>query len=202
MDGRDEPVSLTPARGANVGSVLLRFLLGQIGSRSEREAALGMLLTTSDLPGDGWTQLSQRHSRSLANPFVRRPRLVSIQAHRKFRQEVPPRGLHLGLVVFDSEMAAEKQIRFARTGYVRYQGVTTVEEREIHDVEVPEVTNPYLWERKNVRGDQHGFARSVSARVENVALLVTGSAGGDGWVWDDVASIATSQGVKIKAQSS
>jgi hypothetical protein len=46
--------------------------------------------------------------------------------------------------VFDSEVEAEKPVRNFRTNYVRYPGVTTVNEREIPDVTVPDMGSPYL----------------------------------------------------------
>ena len=157
-----------------------------------------MLLGVPDLPGKGWKQLAQRDSRSVRSPLPLGRKVRYVAAQRKFRQEEPPQGLHVELLVFDGAADAERRIQSFRTSYVRYPGVTTLVEREVEGIAVPGVDGPYLWERENVRGNHRGFARSIAGRVNNVALIVIGSADGEGWSWEQLATIAGLQASKIR----
>jgi hypothetical protein len=156
-----------------------------------------LLLEASELPGGGLRQSGLRSSRSIRRPFSRHRQLRNVEAVRWFGLE--GRGLIIALFVFDSEGDAEKPIRNFRTHFIRHPGVTIVAEREVHDVAVEGIDSPYLWERDVDAGREGpGTARAIAGRVNNVALVVDGSALEHGFTWDEVSTIAGLQASKIR----
>ena len=192
----EERVFPSPGKQPSV-FLVVKFLLGQVGRTGDRRRAVEMLVTVGDLPGAGWTQLSQRSSRSIPSVRSGRRRRRHVWALRKFRQEEPARGLHTELLVFDSDEEAQRAVGRFRTGYVRYPGVTTVTERVVGDITVEGLDSTCAWERENVRREVRGFARSVAGQVGPVAILVIGSATGEGWRWDDLLSVTRHQVWKV-----
>jgi hypothetical protein len=55
------------------------------------------------------------------------------------------------------------------------------------------------WEHFNQRGEIRGYQRTISGRIENIAILVSGAAVGDGWAWTDLVPIASQQALKVKS---
>lgn len=177
--------------------LVVKFLFGQLGRTDDGRRAVNMLVSVEDLPGAGWTQLSQRSSRSTPSvrSGLRRKRHVS--ALRKFRQEEPARGLHTQLLVFDSDEEAQRAVGRYRNDYVGYPGLTTLSERVLDDISVEGLASTDAWERENARGEVRGFARSVAGQVGPIAIVVIGSAIGEGWRWDDLISVARHQVWKV-----
>jgi hypothetical protein len=180
-----------------------QLLLGQIGRRSEKKRSLAMLLTTSDLPGTGWSQIGQSGWRS-GTGSVRGP--VSRRAHksgtftalRRFRDE-ESRGLFIQVMPMPTSEDAESQVRQGRFALMSNRGVVRLEEQEVLGVDVPGVVSSVLWEHLNTRGNVRGYQRFIYERVDNIAILISGSASGDGWAWNDLVPIATAQAMKVQA---
>lgn len=192
----EERVFPSPGKQPTV-FLVVKFLFGQLGRTGDRRRSIDMLLTVEDLPGAGWTQLSQRSSRSIPSVRSERRRKRHVSALRKFRQEEPARGLHIQLLVFDSDEEAQRAVGRFRTDYVRYPGLTTVTERVVDDIVVEGLDGTYAWERENIRGEVRGYARSIAGQVGPVAIVVIGSATGEGWRWDDLISVARHQVWKV-----
>ena len=164
-----------------------------------------MLLTTEDLPGVGWMQLREAAWRSgVGSPkgpvSSRARRSGAFIALRHFRQDVPARGLLVQVLPAANVEDAESQALNTRSNLMTYSGVVRVDEREVEGLDVPELESPLTWEHFNAREDIRGYQRFVSGRIDNIALLVSGSAVGDGWSWNDVVPIATAQAKRVRSQ--
>ena len=162
------------------------FITGRIGRPSERKRSFAMLPTVPDLPGVGWRQLGQAAWRSgvgsAKGPVSHRARRSgAFTAVRRFRQEDPPRGLFVQVLPLATVDDAREQALNARSSlWTGYPGVVRLEEREVESVRVPEMQDVLTWEHFNERGDVRGYQRTISGRIENIAVLVSGSAVGDG----------------------
>lgn len=192
-----------PVTGPAVGPWMrLRLLLSQVGGSRHRKHAFDMLICVGDLPGPGWQELN-RHSRRVgaaeSGPIARRARETGeFTALRRFRHEDPPGGMMAQVLPLATSSDAEKQVvAFPSTG-IRWQGVTTVEDHFLDDVQVEGVDQLIAWESVTERDDVRGTSRKIAGRVGRVTFLVTASAAGPGWPLVDLVAIASSQATRIR----
>ncbi len=188
--------------GQTYGLILARAL----ARPSERRKSLAMLLAPSDLPGTGWRQLGEGSwrmgmSRRFGSISRRARKSGSCTALRRYRQEDPPRGVFIQIGPWASAEDARTVAGQARSaGGMTWTGVTRLDERQVNDVDVPDLDDSLVWEHRNQRGDFLGYQRFISGRVENVVLMVSGTSQDPGMAWDDLVSIVTSQAEKLRTQ--
>src|SRR5580658_7353128 len=104
-------------------TTLLELAIAQIGVGRERDYSLAMLLEPSELPGEGWSMLSERCWRTgfrlrltrADSPGRRARRAGSITAARSFVQATPSREMWVEVQPFVTEADAESVVAVTDT---------------------------------------------------------------------------------------
>jgi hypothetical protein len=194
-------MSVEPAPEVGPWHWVFRFLLGQLGRRSDRQRTFGMVLAAEEIPGSGWTALSHRTTRTVYVPFATNPPRATT-AWAKFRQEPEGRRLALHVFRFDSEESARKYVASWRSDTVHDPRVRSVAERKLTGIEILGTSTCEALEREDVRADVHGFHQSIACSTDCVTLLAVGSAIGSTFSMADLTNITTVQVSKIQAHLS
>jgi hypothetical protein len=184
------------------------FVVGisKLGRWSRRIDALNTLLTAKDLPGNGWRFLDEHTWRFSAYPhhgtgevFDRASAHGGFVAWRSFEQTETHSGLWIQLVPYGRISDAESQVPKNSSIGVRsetFEG-SVGEERPVVGYLTPGVDHAVLFEVPTNNEGVAGISRYLCGNVENVVLVVAGTALGDGIPWEQMVSIAALQAERI-----
>jgi hypothetical protein len=187
----------------------VRFIAAQIGRKPGAGLALGRLLDSDDLPGDGWQQLDQRTWRTgqveNAAPWAQRARNAgSITAWRSFEAKQKQRWVWLQVTPFASTEDAATALHGLRDkmpANLRAQ-VQVVAEKEVTAPNVPGAAASYAVETHTAgpMGDGKTLLLAVVVGPALVAVYASGQA--QPWDWPAVADIAARQAMRVVAAQS
>lgn len=183
----------------------LQYLVAQIGHRENKDVSLSMLLEHGDFSDNDWEQLDQRSWRTGAIPIptdeaARAHKAGSWTAWRSFHQRGESRWAWVEVMPFTSNsdaLSAVSSIPSWLMSNARAK-VAIVEERNPNE---SETGASHLWvlEQRTIGPDGPSAARYVADVVDNVLLILAGTAPGDGWDWNDLSALAERQAAKIRS---
>jgi hypothetical protein len=190
-----------------IGRVVIKALelrIARLGVRTGASSA--SLLAPSDFPEDGWANLGGvswrtgvRILRSSGSARrARRARTVSsmcwLQSEDKTRfvlAEVAP-------YASTSDATCELPNLQKRILPNPRAQVRVTEEREVEGLTVPGVDNPWTLERLTEGADRPTASRYIAGNVGRFVSFVGCVGYRDAWPWEEVISLATRQGLKVR----
>ncbi len=183
-----------------------RAAIAGMGRKPGGERVLSMLLDETDLAIEEINMIGEETYRTFAtfesNDEIERARKNgSISAVRVFRNAEVMRSLRISVIPFVSASDAESSVRRAVDNTRPKWGRKVVEQRYLDDVSVPGVANVFIREiiGRGPRGPVGD--RILSGTVDNYLLVMAFQASAsieESWPWEEITSIATHQGLKIR----
>ena len=184
----------------------LQALIARRGRQSAKDRPQAMLLGLSEMPCSGWRVFSEGVWRtgSWGLPSSEEARVAYraglFGAIRWYEQVQPSRYMEIKIVEYVSKEHAESimhDFKAQLTPIPRAQ-VTLVEERVIHDLEVSNPGNAWVYEQLTVGAERPSYSRFIAGNVDNVVIMVNGTGFRGLWPWEEVKAVAAAQGLKVE----
>ena len=184
------------------------FVVGisKLGRWSRRVDALNSLLKTKDLPGGGWRYLGEWTWSFSAYPYHGHGEMFDrVSAHRgliawrSFSKRETHGEIWIQLLPYVTRSDAESQIPKDSSMFARNKAFEgSVSEDRPVEYSVQGIDHAVLFEVRKWNERGNGMSRYVCGNVENVVVVVAGTADGEGIPWDQMVSIAALQAERIR----
>jgi hypothetical protein len=128
----------------------------------------------------------------------------SVTAWRSFEQSAESRWAWVEVIPYRSIDEAVGAVPNLSKSFVtnNLSQVKVVGERSVEGMEVPNLTNVWAFEQSTYGKMGESKTRYLAGNVDQVLILVSCSGYSDGWPWDEVRTLTSNVGLKIREATS
>jgi hypothetical protein len=188
---------------------VLRIAIAIKAPQPGKDHMFAMLCEPSDLPSADWEKVNEYTHRTGAGrrrtDEVRRARQKgSIHAWRCLRSEELQRSVWFAITPYASPADAEASLPKFPDGLLRrpFSSVEVTDQHMVHDRTIDALPDAIIFEESSIGARGPAVTRIVAGTVSNVVVVMTFSANGGQWPWEDVMSISVTQVHRIRKQLS